>query len=108
MANAVMIRYVGFRTTSNLREYTFLVKEGADEACEYKLTIPNAAFLSHRARYQDAPDICAQRVQRELDSSGSHPVNTHCAITEGELEAYRSAHSPKPRMGGMYKPPSAY
>lgn len=106
MANSVLIRYVGCKVLPTLREYTFQVKSGADEACEYKLTIANDAFNSRRARFQDAPDICAHRVQRELDASSNHPQKMRLAISDADLEEYRSAHSPKPRIGGSFKPPS--
>ena len=99
MGNAIHIQYVGFKTKSRLREYTFLVHEGQDEAREFKLTIPNAAFLSRRARYQDGPDICSHRVQREMDANNKHPLKTRCAITDAELEEYRVAHFPKYRPG---------
>jgi len=37
-----------------VREYTFNVREAGSER-EFTLSIENAAFVSHRARYQDAP-----------------------------------------------------
>lgn len=104
MASSIQIQYVGFKARATLREYTFMVKAGADEPCEFKLTIANEAFLAHRVRYQDAPDICAHRVQRELDAMNQQPQKTRCAISDAEIEDYRAAHSPKSRPGGMYKP----
>ena len=104
MASSIQIQYVGFKAKASLREYTFMVKNGAEEACEFKLTIANDAFLTHRVRYQDGPDICAHRVQRELDAMNQQPQKTRCAISDTELEEYRSAHSPKTRPGAMYKP----
>ena len=104
MSNEILVRYVGFEAKARLREYTFLVKDGSDEPREFKLTIANEAFLAHRVRYQDAPDICAHRLQRELAASDNHPAHARCAISEAELEEYRVAHSPKPKSGLMYKP----
>lgn len=103
MANATLIQYVGFKAKPTLREYTFVVKTGPEDSCEFKLTIANDAFLSRRVRYQDAPDICAHRIQRELDATLKQPQKMRCAITDAELESYRAAHSPKAR-GAMYKP----
>jgi hypothetical protein len=105
MSNGISVQYVGFESKPKLREYRFRVKEGSDEPREFTLTIPNEAFLSRRARYQDAPDICARRLQSELDASTNHPEKSHWAITDVELEDYRVAHSPKSTPRGMYKPP---
>jgi hypothetical protein len=105
MSNAINVQYVGFEVKTKLREYTFRVKEGADEPREYTLTIPNEAFLARRARYQDAPEICSHRLQRELDASTNHPPKSHWTISDVELEEYRVAHSPKSGPRGMYKPP---
>jgi len=104
MASSIQIQYVGFKAKATLREYTFLVKTGPEDACEFKLTIANDAFLSHRVRYQDGPDICAHRVQRELDVMIEPLQKTRCVITDVELADYRAAHSPKPKRGVMYKP----
>jgi hypothetical protein len=103
MNNAIHVQYVGFQARPKVREYTFLVKDGEADAREFKLTIANEAFLSQRARYQDAPDICAHRLQRELDASDNHPAHTHCTISDAELEEYRLAHNPKAKPSSLYK-----
>jgi hypothetical protein len=60
MSNGVVVQYVGFEPKALVREYTFSVR-GSGEEREFHLNIPNEAFISHRARYQDAPGICAVR-----------------------------------------------
>jgi len=105
--NGLHIRYVGFRARPKLREYMFQVRMGSDAVCEFHLTITNEAFLSRRVRYQDAPDICAHRVLREMDVTldGSRRPKMLCAISEAEIEEYRVAHSPKPKGGAVFKSP---
>ena len=88
------MQYVGFRTNGLSREYTFNVR-GAGEDREFTLNIANEAFVAHRARYQDAPAICAERLQAELAAHENHPVETQYVITSAELETYRAARSPK-------------
>lgn len=95
------VAYLGFVARRRVREYSFLVQRNAEEPREFTLAIPNEAFLWHRARYQDAPDICAQRLHRELASSPDGPLERDYTITDAELEAYRVAHAPPskpPRM----------
>jgi hypothetical protein len=95
------IRYLGFEAKSAVREYTFEVQESSNEPREFTLTITNAAFDSRRIRFQDAPEICSQKLQRELKASAADPLNvplkTHFRISEAELDEYSSAHAPKAR-----------
>jgi hypothetical protein len=94
MSVSILVQYVGFRTNGLSREYTFNVR-GDGEDREFTLNIANEAFVSHRARYQDAPAICAERLQAELAAHENHPLETQYVITSAELETYRAARSPK-------------
>lgn len=93
MAETHIIQYIGFAPKSLVREYTFGVKFGDSEFEEYTLTIANEAFSTHRARYQDAPDICSVRLRRELADNPALPSKIHYRISDVELEDYRSRHS---------------
>jgi len=95
MSNGIIVQYLGFQAKHLVREYAFQVREAGAER-EFTLGIANEAFLSHRARYQDAPDICAQRLQAELAANENHPVQTQYVITSAELDAYRTARAVKP------------
>jgi hypothetical protein len=90
------VEYVGFKAREAAREYTLRVKQ-AGGSDDFTLSIPNEAFISRRVRYQDGPDICFLRLQRELAAlGGALPASTHLAITDEEIEEYRVAHAPKP------------
>ncbi len=97
------IRYLGFEAKSAAREYTFEVQESSDEPREFRLTITNDAFFRQRIRFQDAPEICSQKLQRELESWAQDPLKlplkTHFSISEAELDEYCNAHAHKPRRG---------
>jgi hypothetical protein len=99
MSGSILVQYVGFRTNTLSREYTFTVR-GDGEDREFTLNIANEAFIAHRASYQDAPAICAERLQAELAAHENHPLETQYVITSAELETYRAARSPK----GVAKP----
>ncbi len=66
MSNEVVLQYVGFETRGAVREYAFTVRGSGGESSSYFVTIANDAFLAHRVRYQDAPDICSLRLRREF------------------------------------------
>jgi hypothetical protein len=94
VSDKILVQYIGFQAKSTVREYSFTVRaEG--ESREFTLTIENQAFTSHRARYQDAPDICALRLRAELAAFGNHPTRTCYEITGAELDSYRQSHLPE-------------
>ena len=91
----VQVQYLGFQVGALVREYRFAVRETDKEHLDYTLTISNDAFVAHRVRYQDAPEICSLRLHRELDAHANHPPTTSFSISDVELAAYRNAHAPK-------------
>ena len=99
MAEHTVVEYTGFESKLTAREYAFTVHEQAREDTCYTLTILNEAFISRRARYQDAPEICSQRLHRELDAHANHPPATNFSITEADLDDYRDSHKPKSKNG---------
>jgi hypothetical protein len=84
----IIVQYRGFQAKHLVRE------AGAER--EFTLSIANDAFLSHLARYQDGPDICAQRLQAELSAHANHPSETQYVITAAELDSYRTSRAVKP------------
>lgn len=94
MSIGIIVQYVGFQAKPLSREYTFHVR-GAGEEREFTLNIANEAFVSHRARYQDAPGICSERLQAELAAHENHPEETEFVITSAELDSYRTTRMPK-------------
>jgi hypothetical protein len=84
------IRYLGFECTSEGRRYKLSV-DGAGEARVFTMTIANAAFAARQARFQDAPELCFARLQRELDANAELPGGVSFVITPAELDEYRDA-----------------
>jgi hypothetical protein len=95
MSDQITVQYVGFQVKPLVREYTFAVRETATEPLRYTVTIANEAFVSHRARYQDAPAICSLRLHHELDTHANHPPTTSFCVTDAELAIYQDARKPK-------------
>lgn len=100
MSSKIIIKYMGFKPMALAREYTFHVSEdGADR--EFRLNITNEAFVSHRARYQDAPAICSERLQAELAAHANNPPTTEYEITAEELASYTERRNPKISRGSF-------
>jgi hypothetical protein len=106
MSDSILMLYLGFESGGQGREYAFQVRYNAEDVRDFTLTIQNEAFTSHRARYQDAPDICSLKLRREIIANANLPSNTNFAISNSELDEYRTGHTtrssksqyaPKPR-----------
>ena len=95
MAAHTHVEYVGFRTSERDRSYTLRLWTAAAESCDYVVVIPNEAFLAHRVRYQDAPEICFLKLQRELAGRNEGMTGGRLDVTDADLEDYRLAHAPK-------------
>jgi hypothetical protein len=88
------VEYLDFTAGEVAREYHLRVRRGA-EAHDVTVVIPNEAFLSGRVRYQDAPDVCFLKIQKELtEAEGGVPART-LRMSDEELEEYKVAHTPK-------------
>jgi len=97
----LIVQYVGCQSKALVREYTFTARLASGDLREFTLTIPNEAFASRRARFQDAPDICSHRLHRALADPVDPPPG-HIRISDADLENYRVAHSPKPSNRGYF------
>ncbi|HXZ12120.1 MAG TPA: hypothetical protein VEG64_06985 [Candidatus Sulfotelmatobacter sp.] len=95
MSHDLIVQFVGFEVSGGDRVYSFTVREPSAEPRDFKLTISNNAFNDHRISYQDAPDVCSLKLRRELAAYANHPPETRLDITDGDLEDYRSTHSPR-------------
>jgi hypothetical protein len=105
VSRELIVQFVGFESGARARIYTFTVREPSAEPRDFTVTISNQAFNDHLIGYQDAPDICSLKLRRELAANGNCPPKTRLDITDGDMEAYRSTHSPrKPRHPFARKP----
>ena len=96
MATTPRAEYVGFTVNEKARVYTLRVRRPGHETLDFTLAIENQAFLSKRVRYQDGPEICFYRLERELVAGGDSLPESHFEITDAELDEYRKAHTVKP------------
>ena len=84
------VRYLGFRTTAAGREYTLRATDDLETRL-FVLLIPHEVFASRAARYQDAPDLCFARLQRDLVADPGLPAGPRLVLTARELLEYRDA-----------------
>ncbi|HEX8896711.1 MAG TPA: hypothetical protein VF783_25575, partial [Terriglobales bacterium] len=99
VSDTPVLQYVGFENRGAVREYTFTLRGSGGTSTEYFVSIANAAFVAHRVRYQDGPEICSLRLHREFAARENHPPSTRFSVTDAELAEYTNAHAPKTKPG---------
>src|SRR5262245_35643505 len=91
VGDAVVLQYMGFESKGTVREYAFRLRGTGGASSEYFVTIANEAFVAHRVRYQDAPDICSHRLRREFAARTDQPPSARPSPT---APAYHPTHPP--------------
>jgi hypothetical protein len=109
VSHEIIVQFLGYEVKAMVREYTFAVRDTSSEPREFTLTIPTEAFNARLLSIQDAPDLCSRKLRRELATYANNPPDTHFAITNAELEDYRSSRAPRtPRSPFSRKPVEDY
>ena len=101
----LILEYLGFRNAPGRREYVLRAQSGS-KAREYTVWIAHTAFAMRQALLQDGPDICYQKLRRELAESELSGVAC-VGVTESDLADYREAHAPPTRRPPSPKPVSS-
>ena len=86
------VEYVGFRNLAERREYVLRTHFGPDTR-EFTIGIAHAAFSERRVRFQDGPEICFLRLQREIEAAEELPGARDFTITDAELVEYVARHT---------------
>jgi len=98
------IRYMGFRSTGDGREYTLRV-EGEGDPRVFVILIPHAAFSERQARFQDAPDLCYAKLQRELTLDATLAPGKMLVLTAADLADYRDLQTKRSPERKRRRPP---
>ena len=97
----LQLRYLGMLPQSGHREYRFQI-EAADKSLRtVALTIDDGIFLKNKLMFQEAPDLCYQKMLADVanETAGS-PICSLAPVTESEIASYRDSHP----IGKMRKP----
>lgn len=91
------IKYTGFQVQLHGRDYSYYVLNPPLDSRHFTFTISHEAFAEKHFLYQDAADLCYQKLQRELLTETGEPplpLQSHCIVSDQELEMYRNTHRP--------------
>jgi len=89
--HAVRVEYLDYRDVDGHREYRFAVF-GPDGSREARICIANAAFDAHRVLRQDGPDLCYQKLLREIAAGVTEHADVS-TIDDVDLLKYRDDHT---------------
>ena len=94
----MQIQYLGFHLKPRGRDYLFLVVDPKSQNREFTFTISNQSFSEKKIPYQDAADLCYQKLRRSLElESIERPLSRHCTPSDQEFEEYARIHRPAKR-----------
>lgn len=97
----MQIQYLGFQPKARGRDYAYLVIDRKSEKREFTFSISNQPLTERRVRYQDAPGICYQKLQKVLElETAEHSLPGHSTVSDQELDDYREKHGPAKRRTG--------
>lgn len=90
MTKTPTIRYLGFRTTAQGREYSLRVIDGLTSRI-FVMVITHADFASREASFQDAPDLCFTKLQQDLIEDPALAPGDPSVLQPRDFVEYRQA-----------------
>lgn len=88
-AKAPVVRYLGFKTTHEGREYSLRATDELQTRL-FVVLISHEHFASRGARFQDGPDLCFTKLEHELAAEPALAAGSRLVMTPRDLLAYRT------------------
>jgi hypothetical protein len=90
----LQLRYLGVIPKNNHREYGFRVEDKDKKTRQIVLTIDNGFFREHHLMFQEAPDLCYQKMLMDLSTETSDtPLCRRAVVTATDIARYRGLHT---------------
>jgi hypothetical protein len=87
------LRYLGVMPQAGYIEYGFRIAEKDKSDRQVVLTIDDAFFRRNDLKFQEAPDLCYQKVLMDLTNEGPDSGIPDCApVTALDIAHYRDLH----------------
>ncbi len=95
----LQLRYLGVIPQAGFVEYGFRIEDNDKNVRQVVLTIEDAFFQKNGLMFQEAPDLCYQKVLMDLDNERSDsPMPARVPVTALDIAHYRDLHpTTKPR-----------
>jgi hypothetical protein len=93
--SVLKLRYLGMLPQIGHREYGFRIEDREKEIRQVIVTIDDSYFLKNQLKFQEAPDLCYQRVLMDIDSEAAAATTAGTStvpITQADIIRYRDSH----------------
>ena len=89
----LQLRYLGVLPQIGYVEYGFRIEDKEKGVRQVVLIIENALFQDSNLMFQEAPDLCYQKVLTDLDNERSDsPLPSRMPVTALDIAHYRDLH----------------
>jgi hypothetical protein len=95
MAKSIVsqLRYIGMLPHTGHREYRFQIEANDKSLRTVALTIDDIIFRENRLMFQEAPDLCYQKMLADVtNETAGAPISNLAPVTESEISLYRNSH----------------
>jgi hypothetical protein len=91
--HVLQLKYLGVIPQAGYIEYGFRVEEKDKSVRQVVLTIEDAFFRRNDLKFQEAPDLCYQKVLMDLNNESLDPGIPACIpVTALDIAHYRDLH----------------
>jgi hypothetical protein len=89
----LQLRYLGVMPRSGSREYSFTIEDKDKALRQVALTIDDGIFIQNQLMFQEAPDLCYQKLLADIvgETAGA-PIRSRASVTTQEIACYRDTH----------------
>jgi hypothetical protein len=89
----LQLRYLGVIPQAGYREYGFHVLNEKEDVRQIVLTIDNLLFRKCQLMYQEAPDLCYQKLLKDLsEETAENPIGSRMEVNTADIASYRDTH----------------
>jgi hypothetical protein len=89
----LQLRYLGMLPQTGHREYRFQIEAHDKSLRTVALTIDDGLFQRHKLMFQEAPDLCYQKLLADVtNETPGAPISPTASVTEMEIATYRTSH----------------
>ena len=89
----LQLRYLGMLPHIGHREYRFQIEADDKSVRTVALTIENLLFREYQLMFQEAPDLCYQKMLADVaNESGGARICNIASVTESDITFYRNSH----------------
>jgi hypothetical protein len=89
----LQLRYLGMLPQTGHREYRFQIEAHDKSLRTVALTIDDGHFQKHKLMFQEAPDLCYQKLLADVtNEDAGAPISPTAPVTEMEIATYRTSH----------------